>query len=147
MTTTSPRPFGLNLMAALNIGFGIYSIAGASQLALALKLKLDPSNPPGFDPGIVMSLHALPMWFVVFALAASLVKAGLLFTSAWGYYNFKRVAGRYVAMAYAAVSLGDSAVALIGLPYPVTGGTFIGILYPVFTLLAVNTMWKPLLTR
>jgi hypothetical protein len=147
MQPLPPRPFGLVLLTALNLGFGLYNLGAAVQLGLALALKLDPSRPPGFDPGIAVGLMALPLWFVVYAMIASVIKAVLLFVSGIGYFNFKRVLGRGVGNAYAIVSLVDSAVVVVGLPYGISGGTVIGILYPVFTLLALNTMFKPLLTR
>ena len=48
-TQQTERPFGLTLLAALSVGFGIYNLAMAAQLALALRMKLDPSTTPGFD--------------------------------------------------------------------------------------------------
>ncbi len=147
MTPQPERPFGLILMTALNLGFGILNISTVVQLSFAFELRGNPTNPPGLEAGVAIGLLALPVWFLYFAIAASALKAVLLLVSGWGYFNFKRIAGRWVGNAYAVVSLVDSAVAIFGLPYPVTGGTIIGLLYPVFTLLAVNTMWKPLLVR
>jgi hypothetical protein len=142
------RPFGLLLMIGLNLGFGVISIVAAGQLTMGLRMKLDPTFlPEGLDPGIVVGLQALPLWFLVFVIAMSLIKAPLLLVSGWGYFQFRRIAGRWVGNAYAVVSLVDSAVAIVGLPYPIAGGTVIGILYPVFTLLAINGPYKALLTR
>jgi hypothetical protein len=135
-------------MTGLNFGFGVWNLLTAGQLVFAVKMKLDPSYlPQGLDPGIVVAMQALPLWFYVFVIAASVVKAGLLFTSAWGYYNFRRVTGRYVGCAYAALSLFESAVPLVALSYGITGSAVVGALYAVFTLLAVNGPFKSLLTR
>lgn len=148
METQQPRPFGLMLMTGLNIGFGVWNLLTAGQLSFAVKIKLDPTYlPAGIDPGIVVAMQALPLWFYFFVIATSVIKAGLLFTSAWGYYNFRRVTGRYVGCAYAALSLFESAVPLVALDYGVTMSTLIGALYAIFTLLAVNGPFKPLLTR
>lgn len=136
------------LMTGLNFGFGVWNLLTAGQLSFAVRMKLDPSYlPAGLDPGIVVAMHALPLWFFVFVIVAAVIKAVLLFTSAWGYYNFKRVAGRHAGSAYAVLSLVESAVPLLFFDYGFTMNSVVGVLYAVFTLLAVNGPFKPLLTR
>jgi hypothetical protein len=143
-----PRPFGLMLMIGLNFGFGVWNLLTAGQLSFAVKMKLDPSYlPQGLDPGIVVAMHALPLWFYLFVIGASVAKAALLFTSAWGYYNLRRVAGRYVGSGYAVLSLVESAVPLLFLSYGFSANSAVGALYAIFTLLAVNGPFKALLTR
>jgi hypothetical protein len=140
-----PRPFGLVLMTGLNTAFGLYNLAAAVQFGFALAVKLGYAAG-GLEAHVYTAFLALPTWFVAFELGASLVKAPLLLISGWGYYNNRRY-GRRVGNLYAVASIAESVVPVIALPYGVSGGTFIGILYPVFTLLAVNTMFKPMLTR
>jgi hypothetical protein len=142
------RPFGLLLMTGLNFGFGVWNLIAAGQLFFGLKMKLDPTYlPAGLDPGIVVAMHALPLWFYYFVITTSIVKSALLFTSAWGFFNYKRVAGRHCANAYAVLSLAESAVPVLFLSYGLTGSSVIGGLYALFTLLAVNGPFKALLTR
>jgi hypothetical protein len=136
------------LMIGLNFGIGLWNLLTAGQLVFALKMKLDPSYlATGIDPGVVVGLQALPLWFVAFVFVTSLIKAPLLFVSAWGYFNGKRVSGRYCGNAYATVSLVESAVPVVALGHGLTGGSIIGILYAFFTLLAVNGPFKPMLVR
>jgi hypothetical protein len=148
--TTQPemqRPFGLVLMTALNLGIGLMNVGAAVQCGLALKMRLDPSTQVGFDVAVATGLMALPTWFLGYVIAVSALKAGLLFASGIGYFNFKRVLGRYLGNTYAVVSLADSAVVALALPYPITGASIIAMLYALFTLLALNTMFKPILVR
>lgn len=147
MTNQQSRPFGLMLLIGLSFGVGVWNLLGLQQLALALKIKSDPSFlPAGLDPGIYVGLQALPTWFIVFSIVTFVIKAALLFTAAYGYYTFRRI-GRYAGSAYAIVSLVESGVALVALDYAFTLNTLVGALFAIFTLLAVNGPFKPLLTR
>jgi hypothetical protein len=147
MDAQPARPFGLVLLTALSFGFGVLGLFMAGQLYVGLQAKLDPTYlPGGMDAAILVSFRALPVWFLGFLLGASLVKAPLLLAAGWGYWNFRRL-GRWLGNTYAVVSLADSVVAIVGLPFPVGPNTIIGLLFPVFTLLAVNGPFRALLTR
>ena len=146
MTPKTERPFGLTLLAALSVGFGIYNLAMVAQLALALRMKLDPSTTPGFDPGVVVGLMALPLWFVEMALATSVLKAALLIATGWALFTAKKL-GRVTGTAYGVLSIAETVLTVVALPYGISGGTIISVLFPIFMLLAVNTMFKPQLTQ
>ena len=142
-----PRPFGLLLLTGLSFGVAIWNLMAGGQTAVAhFYLKQHPTTEPGIDVAVLHSQWALPSWVVVFLLASSVVNAALLFVAAWGYFNFRRVTGRLVGTAYGVLSLAESGVMIAtfgfqGLP------TIIGMLFAVFTLLAVNGPFKPLLVR
>ena len=78
-------------------------------------------------------------------MAVSIVRAVLLTVSGFGYHRLKRFLGRRLGNIGAVVGL-IYVVAAIYLP-PVLGGGFsmafiIGLVYPLFTLLLLNTIFK-----
>jgi hypothetical protein len=146
-TETPGRPFGLLLLTGLSFGIAVLNLFVAGQLVVAERMKGGVPTDTGFDVAVLHSLWALPSWAVGFLIGTAVVKSVLLFVAAWGYFRFKRVAGRYVGSAYAVVSLVESAVMALGLDYPITPGTLIGVLFALFTLAFVNGPYKALLVR
>jgi hypothetical protein len=141
------RPFGLLLLTGLSFGLGILNLMFAGQLTVAERMRGGVPADAGFEVAILHSLWALPRWATVSLIAFAVAKAALLLTASWGYFQFKRVAGRYAGSAYAVLSIVESAVMAAGLDYPVTMGSLIGLLFAVFTLLFVNGPYRTLLTR
>ena len=141
------RPLGLSVLAVVNFGIGLMNALSAMYLVFAYLAKTGSmAMPGGMDPNIAQAYLELPLWFIELLIVTSVVKVGLLFTSGVGYFLSRRW-GRYLGSAYAVVSLAESAVALAALPYGLTREAVIGCLYAVYTLLAVNGMYRAHLSR
>jgi hypothetical protein len=143
MQELPPRPFGLVLLTGLSFGIAVWNLLAAGQIFVVL---VTGGATPGITAAVLHSLMALPRWAPPFLVVAGALKAGLLFVAAWGYFNFRRL-GRIAGSAYAAVSLAESAIVALALDYPVGLTSLIGILFALFTLLAVNGPFRALLRR
>jgi hypothetical protein len=143
----SERPLGLSILAVVNFGLGLLNALGAVNLVFTVLAQrgLRPM-PSGMDPEMAKAYLELPLWFTEMLVVTSVVKIVLLVWSGVGYFQRSRRA-RFLGSAYAVVSLGESAVALAALPYGLTREAIIGCLYAVYTLIALNTMFKAHLTR
>lgn len=136
------------LLTGLSFGIAMWNLMLIGQSVVGIKMKLDPTYlPQGMDPGMVVGIHALPLWFLAFSIGAAAIKAPLLLVAAWGYYNFKRVAGRWCATAYGVVSLSESAITALAFPHYVGTQMLLAALFAIFTLLAVHGPFKSLLVR
>ncbi len=141
------RPLGLSILGVANLGLGLLNALSAMYLVLAILAKKGAiALPSGLDPAVAQAYLELPLWFMELLVGTALVKVALLVWSGIGYFQLKRTA-RTVGTGYAIVSLAESAVALAALPYGLTREAVIGCLYAIYTLLAVNTMYKAVLTR
>ncbi len=141
------RPLGLSILGVVNFGLGLLNALSAMYLVIAILAKRGiRALPPGMDPAVAQAYLELPLWFMELLVVAAVVKIVLLVWSGVGYFQLRRAA-RVVGSAYALVSLAESGVALAALPYGLTREAIIGCLYALFTLLAVNTMYKLHLVR
>ena len=143
MQEQPPRPFGLVLLTGLTFGVAIWNLLALVQFSAYLATAGQGS---GISVAVEHSLMALPPWMLWFLIAGCILKAPLLFLAAWGYFNFKRI-GRIAGIVYAVYSIAESAVPIVALDYPIGVTTIIGALFAVFTLLAVNGPFRPLLIR
>jgi hypothetical protein len=143
----SERPLGLSILAVISFAFAIFNAMGALYLALSLLTKLGTiAMPTGMAPEIALAYAQLPLWFTVFVLTTSVLKIALLIPAGIGYLQLRRY-GKNFGSGYAVVSLVESAVAVAALPYGLTRDAVIGVLFAVYVLLAVNTMYKAYLTN
>lgn len=139
------RPLGLSILAIVSLSFGLYNLLSAVYLTLALLGRLELMAPmAGLDPEIASAYAAIPTGYLGFLLATSGLKSGLLIASGIGYLQLKRF-GRLLGTAYAIVSITESVI--VAVPFGVTRDSVIGALFAIYTLVAVNTMWKNQLTR
>ena len=133
------RPGGLTALAVLNFvfgGLGALGVLGSlALLALAKEaINLAESHGGKYDgPGV-------GMWYVYILLGA--VGAFLLIASGVGYIKQKRFLGRTLGTAYGVLSIAN---VVLGVAMLKTGfGVFsiIGLVYPLLTLVLVNTTFK-----
>ncbi len=135
------RPLGLGILAVTSFGVALWNIMSAVMLTLLVMGRL---NIPG-APELVAAYQALPDWFRWFQLSSAILKATLLIAAGIAYLGRRRV-GRVLGSAYGALSIGESAL-VVAVFENVGREQLIGILFAVFTLLAVNTMYKPILSK
>ena len=127
------RPGGLTALAVLNFvfgGFGVLAVLGAAALLGAANELTEGAVADGMGMGIGM------FQFLLMALSAA-----LLIVSGVGYIGQKRVMGRIMGNFYGATSIVNNGLSIAN------GGEFsfftiIGLVYPVLTLILLNTTFK-----
>ena len=135
------RPLGLGILAVLSFGAALWNIQSAVMLVLLVIGKL---NMPE-QQAMVAAYQALPEWFRWFLLVVAIAKAILLIGAGIAYFARRRI-GRSAGTTYAILSIGESIVATA-----VFGNfgrdTIIGVLFAVYTLAAVNGIYRTHLKR
>ncbi len=127
------RPGGLTALAVLNFvfgGFGVLGVLAASALLGVANEISDGAVAEGMGMGVGM------LQFILIALSAA-----LLIVSGIGYIGQKRVLGRMMGNFYGATSILNNGLSLAN------GGEFdlstvIGLVYPVLTVILLNTTFK-----
>ncbi len=135
------RPGGLTALAVLNFVFGglgaLGTLAAFALIGLA-KSAVDSAESAGAT--VTSSGPGVGILYVYVLLSA--VSAFLLIVSGVGYIKQKRFLGRTMGTAYALLSLGSTVVGLALVHSGFGIGTIIGLIYPVLTLILVNTTFK-----
>lgn len=131
------RPGGLTALAVLNFVFG--GIAGL--LLIGVAALLGGAHMVARDAG--HSLNEVPgAGLIYLALGLGAIRVICLIASGVGYIGQKRFLGRTLGNVYAILGIADT---VIGVAMLHTGfGLFslIGLIYPVLTLILVNTTFK-----
>jgi small-conductance mechanosensitive channel len=130
----SKRPGGLTALAVLNFVFGGLAIIAIFALLALFSVADAVAKEVASD---VPNKGALS-----FIVLLSVASAGLLIASGVGYLGQKRFLGRTLGNAYAAVSIGSTGLALVLLPVGFGISDLIGLIYPVLTLILLNTTFK-----
>ena len=149
--SSDKRPGGLTALAVINFIFGGISVLGALALAALVPLMNYAMEQAGeqMPPEQLAQIEALneigaPL-FITIALI-SLVTAVLLITSGVGYLKLKKFLGRTLGNAYAIISVIYSIASALLLPVELGGGfnilAIVGLIYPVLTLILLNTTFK-----
>lgn len=130
------RPGGLTALAVLNFVFGglgalglllLFGMLSAAETASGGQVSTEIAKHPG--AGLV--------WVTILLTLASVA---LMITSGVGYLGQKRFLGRTLGNAYAVVSLIGTAIGISVSGFGI--GTIIGLVYPVLTLMLINTTFK-----
>ncbi len=141
------RPGGLTALAVLNFifsGWGLLGILGTiTMIALFGKLaeNMDDQARAQWE-----ALQAIGRPMLIGLLALSAISSILLLFSGIGYIKLKKFLGRTLGNAYAILAI-ISGVASALIMKPEVGGGFsigaiIGFIYPVLTLILLNTTFK-----
>jgi|JI6StandDraft_1071083.scaffolds.fasta_scaffold288008_2 hypothetical protein len=127
------RPGGLTALAVLNFVFGGLGVLGLLALWALISMASAITAGEATASSGAGALYGL--------LALSTVSVALLITSAVGYLGQKKFLGRSLGTAYAVVAVLGSVVGLAtGQPFGIS--TVIGLVYPVLTLILLNTTFK-----
>jgi len=140
------RPGGLTALAVLNFVFGglgaivllgmialVGVVAGAANMATdgeAGELMAEGMSEAGLSGGMLMV-----------AIVLMAVSSALLIVSGVGYLKQKRVLGRTMGSLYGIVALLGSMIGIVG-GQAFGLETIIGLVYPVLTLILINTTFK-----
>lgn len=132
------RPGGLTALAVLNFVFGGFAAIGA-LLGFAGLALIREAIKKAEEAGAKYDGQGLTAATIVILLMA--VSAFLLIASGVGYLKQKRVLGRTLGTAYAFVSIVSSIVGVVS-GGGIGIGTIIFLVYPVLTLIMINTTFK-----
>jgi hypothetical protein len=147
------RPGGLTALAVINFvfaGFGLLSIVGLLALLAFMNVmptdKMDPTQK-----GQIEAMQEMGVAFVVLLLALHLLSATLLLLSGIGYLLQKKILGRMLGNTYAVLAVIGGLVSGLMFRTELGGGfhlgTMIGLIFPVLTLILINTTFKEDLTN
>ena len=147
------RPGGLTALAVINFVFAGWDVIGLLGLvAMFAFVGMIPTDQ--MDETKKAQLEAfqnmgLPVFIFIFAL--SIVSCVLLLLSGIGYLKQKKLLGWGLGNAYGVISIVSSVVYAFMFPTEIGGGFNIGIIinliYPIVTLVLLNTTFKEDLTN
>lgn len=135
------RPGGLTALAVLNFVFGGLGALGVLALFALLGLASHAVSMAE-DAGATVTSTGPSVGIIYVSILLAAVSVILMITSGVGYLKQKRFLGRTLGTAYAVLSIGNT---IIGVAMLHTGfgiGSIIGLIYPVLTLILVNTTFK-----
>ena len=147
------RPGGLTALAVINFVFSGWNLIGllgmAALFAFIGMIPTDQMEEAQRQQIEAFQNMGLPLFIFIFAL--TLITSVLLLLSGIGYLKQKKVLGWMVGNLYAIVSIVSSIVSGFMFPAEMGGGfqiaTIIGLIYPVLTLILLNTTFKDDLTN
>lgn len=149
------RPGGLTALAVFNFIFSGVNLLGLLGWVVILFViigiipteQMNEIQKTQFE---AFENLGIPMFIFIFVL--SVVSAVLLLLSGIGYLKQKKVMGRLLGNIYAAINIISSIISGILITDPEIGGgfslmTIAGLIYPVLTLILINTTFKDDLTN
>jgi hypothetical protein len=142
----SKRPGGLTALAVLNFVFGGFCCFGALSMSLAFAIKSGAIPLEGKDKAeATEALAQLSDELIYIVTAAWVICAFLLIATGVGYLKQNRIWGRVLGNV-------GSGLAIVGLLIPAfvggkagegfSFGTLVLLVYPVLTLILLNTTFK-----
>ncbi len=142
------RPGGLTALAVLNFvfsGFGFLSLLGF--IAMFAFINMVPTdNMDANAKAQIEAMQNMGAWIFIVIFVMTIVSSLLLLLSGIGYIKQKRVMGRYLGSTYGIVNILNSIVSGFFFAKELGGGfnlgTVIGLIYPVLTLILVNTTFR-----
>ncbi|MCB9877534.1 MAG: hypothetical protein H6835_08040 [Planctomycetes bacterium] len=150
------RPGGLTALAVINFVFGGFNVLGVLGMAAVLAL-LNVAADAGSNSGdegmqkVADAWREIGIGLFYLLLALSAINAFLLIASGVGYLKQKRVLGRGLGSVYGLLAIVTAVVMALMVKEEAGGGfsigTIIGLIYPVLTLILVNTTFKEDLAR
>ena len=147
------RPGGLTALAVINFifsGWGLIGLLGlAAFFAFIGKIPTDQMDANQKAQIEAFQNMGLPLFIFIFAL--TIISSVLLLLSGIGYLKQKKFLGRTIGNTYAVVTIISSVITGIMFAPELGGGfnigTIIGLIYPVLTLILLNTTFREDLTN
>jgi hypothetical protein len=142
------RPGGLTALAVINFifsGWGLIGLLGlAAFFAFIGKIPTDQMQEAQKAQIEAFQDLGLPVFIFIFAL--TIISSVLLLLSGIGYLKQKKFLGRTIGNTYAVVTIISSVITGIMFAPELGGGfnigTIIGLIYPVLTLILLNTTFR-----
>ena len=139
------RPGGLTALAVINFIFGGFGALGILMMVVLLGVLGAMPDDPDVDQQMREALEqAGPIFLVSIVLGA--ISTLLLILSGVGYLQQKRFLGRTLGTIYGLIQVVSAVVTAALLPENIGGGTsimtIVSLVYPVLTLVLLNTTFK-----
>ncbi len=147
------RPGGLTALAVINFIFSGLGLIGLILMAglFALRGKILTDDMLEIQKAQIEAFQNMGLPVFIFIFILSLVSSVLLLLAGIGYLKQKKFLGRNIGNLYAIIMIIRSVVSAIMFPAKLGGGftfgTIIGLIYPVLTLILLNTTFKEDLTN
>lgn len=142
--TEGKRPGGLTALAIIN-----FILCGASLLSLAtfaLIGKVPTEEMEEAQRAQIEAFKNMEPSTLILLFGSTLVTGVLLLLAGIGYLKQKRFLGRILGSTYAVAAIISSIMGALMMPPELEGGfnlgTLIGLVYPILTLILVNTTFK-----
>jgi hypothetical protein len=130
----SPRPGGLTALAVLNFIFGGLGLLGLLALVALLGLMGNELKKA--------TKQEIPQAEILYVLILlGVIQSTLLVVSGVGYLGQKRFLGKVMGSIYGIIGLAGTGVSIATMKQ-FDIGTIIGLIYPVLTLVLLNTTFK-----
>ena len=148
------RPGGLTALAVINFIFSGLSLIGLLGwvVIMLVIIGIIPSEQMNeIQKTQMQAFEKLGTPIFIFIFVLSIVSAVLLLLSGIGYLKQKKVMGRMLGNLYAVINIISSVITGILFDPEIGGGfnimTIVGLIYPVLTLILLNTTFKEDLTN
>ena len=147
------RPGGLTALAVINFVFSGQGLLSVLILAASFAFigMIPTDQMPEADRIRLEAFQNMGVPVFIFIFALSLITSVLLLLSGIGYLKQKKVLGRYVGSTYGIIAIVSNVVSGFMFPSEMGGGfqimTIVGLIYPVLTLILLNTTFKDDLTN
>ncbi len=140
------RPGGLTALAVLNFVFAAFGLLAVVGLIVLIKFAGAASQTGSpQDQAVMRAFAELGMGLYVMMLVGSVLGSALLIIAGVGYLKTRRW-GRKAGTAYGLIALATVVLETMLIPSEIGGGfnigTIIGLVYPVLTLILLNTTFK-----
>lgn len=144
--STSKRPGGLTALAVINFvfaGFGLLSML--AMVALLQFADAAMATADAGDRAAIEGFQNLGMGVWALIVSSEVVTSALLVIAGVGYLKMSRW-GRSAGNLYAALAIASAMLSALLMPAALGGGinlmTIVGLVYPILTLLLLNTTFK-----
>jgi hypothetical protein len=147
------RPGGLTALAVINFVFAGWGLIGLLGLAALFAFigKIPTDNMQEAQRTQLEAFQNVGPAVFIFIFTLSIITSVLLLLSGIGYLKQKKVLGRMIGNTYAVIAIVSAIVSGMMWPAEMGGsfniGTIIGLIYPIVTLILVNTTFKEDLTN
>ena len=147
------RPGGLTALAVINFvyaGWHIISLLGLAAL-FAFVGVIPTDQMDETQKAQIEAFQDMGLGVYIFLFALTIISGVLLFLSGIGYLKQKKIMGWVLGNAYGIISIISSIVSAFMFPAEIGGGfnigIIIGLIYPIVTLVLLNTTFKEDLTN
>ena len=130
------RPGGLTALAVLNFVFAGLGLLGF----LAVLALLGAAD--NLSDGKLEGAGGISKGVVYAALLLGVLRMAILLAAGVGYIKQKKFLGRTMGNVYAILALADTGIGLALLKTGFGIGAIIGLIYPILTLILINTTFK-----
>ncbi len=147
------RPGGLTALAVINfIISGIVFLSLFGFLAFfALRGKIATDNMEEVQKNQIEALQNLGLPMLIFICVLNILSSVLLLLAGIGYLKQKKFLGRVLGNTYAVIAIVNSVVSGMMFAPELGGGfnimTIVDLIYPILTLILLNTTFKEDLTN